>query len=373
MDEFVRNAWYPAAWSRDVARALTARRILGRRIVLYRTGMGAIVALDDACPHRLAPLSMGRLSGDAVECGYHGMTFDGTGQCTRIPGQPIIPANARVRAYPVSEKMGLAWIWMGDPALAKSSPVYDLPQYHDPGWSVQEGDALRFDCHYLNLADNLCDPAHVSFVHRSTLGNAAGEEVPVHTEKVGDDRLLTWRWIIDAPAIPLFEKFGKFSGNVDRWHYYHYTAPSTAVIDFGSAPTATGAPEGRRDNGIQIYACHFITPVDAESCIDHWLVVKNFPTDGATSQAMLEQLRIAFNEDKAILEAIHRNEKEPRSGRPIKLAIDAGAVRMRHMVEHMIETETTSASAWSGEVDTGSPPRPSATQKALERVRRDTL
>src|ERR1700730_7109914 len=93
MGEFVRNAWYPAAWSRDVAYSLTARRILGQRVVLYRTGTGAIAALEDACPHRLAPLSMGRLKGDAVECGYHGMTFDGSGQCVRIPGQPIIPPN----------------------------------------------------------------------------------------------------------------------------------------------------------------------------------------------------------------------------------------------------------------------------------------
>jgi len=342
MDEYVHNAWYPAAWSRDVVHALTPRRILGQCVVLYRTSSGAVAALEDACPHRLTPLSMGRLQGDTVECGYHGMTFDGAGRCVRIPGQPTIPALAKVRSYPVVENMGLAWIWMGDPALADPATVYDLPQYHDPSWSAVEGDALQIDCHYLNLADNLCDPAHVSFVHLSTLGSASGEEVPVHTEKQGANKLVTWRWIIDSPAIPLFQKFGRFSGNVDRWHYYHYTAPSIAVIDFGSAATGTGAPEGRRDDCVQIYACHFITPVDADTCIDHWLFVKNFPTDAATSQAMIEQFRIAFNEDKVILEAIQRSEKEPRSWRPVKLAIDAGTVRMRRIVEQMVEAETTS-------------------------------
>ena len=104
----------------------------------------------------------------------------------------------------------------------------------------------------LSLADNLCDPAHVSFVHLSTLGNAAGEDVAVHTEPEGEGKQVTWRWIIDSPAIPLFRKFGDFAGNVDRWHYYHYTAPSIAVIDFGSAATGTGAPGGNRDNCIQI-------------------------------------------------------------------------------------------------------------------------
>jgi len=120
------------------------------------------------------------------------------------------------------------------------------------------------------------------------------------------------------------------------------------VIDFGSAATGTGAPEGVRDNCIQIYACHFITPVDDDSCIDHWLFVKNFPTDEATAQAMIEQFRIAFDEDKVILEAVHRNEKEPRAWRPIRIAIDAGTVRMRRMVEQMIEAELSPVASRSG-------------------------
>jgi vanillate O-demethylase monooxygenase subunit len=347
MDGFVRNAWYPAAWSREVSRQPTQRRIVGQLVVLYRTLAGGVVALDDACPHRLAPLSMGRLKQDLIECGYHGLTFDGSGTCVRIPGQATIPPSARVRAYPLAERMGLVWIWMGDPALAEPSTIFDLPQYHDPAWSAVEGDALRIDCHYLNLADNLCDPAHVSFVHLSTLGNAASEDVPVHSEQQGD-RLVTWRWILDAPPIPLFQKFGNFIGHVDRWHYYHYTAPSTAIIDFGSAPAGTGAPEGARDNCVQIFACHFITPVDADSCIDHWLFVKNFPTDVATSQAMIEQFRTAFREDKVILEAIHRNEKEPRASRPIRIAIDASPLRMRRAVEKMIEAEQTPGRASGG-------------------------
>jgi vanillate O-demethylase monooxygenase subunit len=345
MGEYVRSAWYPAAWSRDVKRELISRRILEEDVVLYRTSAGLPAALEDTCPHRLTPLSMGRLRGDTIECGYHGMTFNCRGECVRIPGQEIIPRNAQVRSYPVVENMGFAWIWMGDPALANPSALYDLPQYHAANWSAVEGDALRIDCHYLSLADNLCDPAHVSFVHLSTLGNTEGEDVPVHSEKTGENTLVTWRWILNSPAIPLFAKFGKFSGNVDRWHYYHYTAPSIAVIDFGSALTGTGASEGARDDCVQIYACHFITPVDAGSCIDHWLFVKNFATDEATTRAMIEQFRIAFNEDKVILEAIQRKEKQPRARRPMRLAIDAAPTRMRQMVENRIKAEAASARA----------------------------
>lgn len=339
MGAFVRNAWYPAAWSRDVGRDLAHRKILGDQVVLYRLENGAVAALEDICPHRFAPLSMGKLKGDAIECGYHGMTFDCSGRCVRIPGQDIIPATAKIRSYPIRENMGLAWIWMGDPALAATTPTYDLPEYHDRRWSAVEGDALAIGCHYLSLADNLCDPAHVSFVHLSTLGSAASEDIPVQFEKKGDDRLLTWRWIMDSPAIPLFQKFGKFTSNVDRWHYYHYHAPSIAVIDFGSAPTGTGAQDGRRDNCVQIFACHFITPVDDRSCIDHWLYVKNFDSDEAMTKAMSDQFRVAFNEDKEILEAIQKNEDCAPGRRPIRLAIDASPINMRRMIDRMLDAE----------------------------------
>lgn len=337
---YVRDAWYPAAWSRDITTKPKQQRLLGQLVALYRGEEGSVFAVEDACPHRLAPLSLGRVRGSAIECGYHGLQFDGvTGRCIRIPGQQRIPQTARVTAFPVVEKMGLVWIWMGNPALADPKNIYDLPQYSDPAWSAVEGDALHIGCNYLNLADNLCDPAHVNFVHLSTLGSASGEEVPIHTEKLSDDHLVTWRWINDAPAISLFQKFGNFTGNVDRWHYYHYHAPSIAVIDFGSAETGTGAPEGRRDNCIQIYACHFITPVDETHCIDHWLHVKNFQADEETNRRLSDQFRIAFQEDKDILEAIQVNEFEKRPRGPLRIAIDTGAIRMRQMVGKMIGAE----------------------------------
>ncbi len=175
-------------------------------------------------------------------------------------------------------------------------------------------------------------------MHLSTLGNEASEGVPVQFEQQ-DDKLVTWRWIVDAPAIPLFQTFGNFKGHVDRWHYYHYHAPSIAVIDFGSAATGTGAPEGRRDDCIQIYACHFITPVDENRCIDHWLHVKNFQADEAINRALSAEFRVAFNEDKAILEAIQRNEQRLDGWKRVHLAIDGAPVRMRRMVDKLIEAE----------------------------------
>jgi len=352
MAAYVLNTWYPVAWSREVDAQLVRRRVVEKDLVLYRNASGRVVAHLDMCPHRMLPLSLGRLKKmpdgqDALECGYHGMTFDSHGVCIRIPGQRIV-GNPCVQTFPVHEHMGLVWLWPGRPELADTTRVFDLPQYHHPHWSAVEGDALQINCFYLNLADNLCDPAHVSFVHASTLGSPAGEEVPVQFAPT-DSGLVTWRWIVDAPAIPLFQKFGRFKGHVDRWHYYHYHAPSIAVIDFGSATTGTldtrRAPQAQARTGvqpgdcIQIYACHFMTPVDENTTIDHWLHVKNFLADEATNQKLSDQFRIAFAEDKVILEAIHANERRHINPHPVRLAIDAAPLRMRKYVQALIDNE----------------------------------
>ncbi|MEQ8346831.1 MAG: aromatic ring-hydroxylating dioxygenase subunit alpha [Sneathiellaceae bacterium] len=337
---FLRNAWYPLCWSDEVAGvALKPCMILGERVVLYRKGDGGIAALEDICPHKFLPLSMGRRKGDQIECGYHGMTFDCSGRCTVIPGQPVVPATARVRAYPVADRLGLVWIWMGDPAKADEGSLTDLPQYHDPAWKAVHGASLFNAANYLNLIDNLLDPSHVTFVHGSTLATPGGRDVPVQCERQGDG-ITVWRWILDSPPIPVFAKTGHFKGNADRWHYYMFTPPSNCVIDFGSGEPGA-LTEETRSQGLQIFACHFITPVDETSCIDHWLHVRNFRIDDTALDAQLNaDLAGAFNEDKAILEAIQQQEARYPERRQMKLAIDGGPNRMRMVMRRLMEAET---------------------------------
>lgn len=332
---FAYDAWYPLAWSRDIGRQLASRRVLEEDLVVFRTEDGQVAALDDVCPHRLAPLSLGTLRGDAVECGYHGLTFDCSGHCVAAPGMPRPPSSAQVRSYPTAESVGMVWVWMGDAAKADRSQVFHLPQYDDPAFSVVQGDALPVRANYLSLADNLCDPTHVVYVHKSTLASAGREETRVQHERQGN-KVVTWRWVIDGPLIPVFEGLKDFGGsNVDRWHYYHYHAPCIAVIDFGSARTGTGAPEGNREDCIQMFACHFITPIDHHSCMQHWLCLKNSPADPQVDARLLASLRMAFNEDKRVLEAIQRNEDKPREWKRINLALDASSIKMRRIVEEM--------------------------------------
>ena len=124
---FPLNAWYAAAWDHEVGRNLLAKTIAGRPIVIYRTTKGRAVALADACWHRLAPLSMGKLRGeDEIMCGYHGICYDADGRATFMPAQETINPSATVHSYPVVERYRYVWVWTGDPALADPDLVPDL-------------------------------------------------------------------------------------------------------------------------------------------------------------------------------------------------------------------------------------------------------
>ena len=340
---FVRNAWYVAGWSKTFGRALTPLTIMDEDIVIYRTEAGEPVALTDECPHKRLPLSKGRLKGDAVECGYHGMTFGCDGKCVRIPGQSNLPASAWVRAYPLHERHGILWIWMGEAEKANPALVFDMAEFTDPKWAPHLGEALQLECNYLPVADNLCDPAHVSFVHPTTLGNPACEDVPIDCERQGRT-VITWRWIRDAPPVGFFKAFGNFAGNVDRWHYYYLHAPNVAVIDFGSAATEDAIGEEERDKGVRLFALHFLTPVSETRTVDHWMHLRNIALDDEDMGArMNEQFRIAFAEDKEILEAIQAREAKPPARRPVRIAIDRGPNHLRRIIADMAAEEGGSA------------------------------
>jgi phenylpropionate dioxygenase-like ring-hydroxylating dioxygenase large terminal subunit len=145
---FVRNAWYVAGWAHDLTTEPLAETILSENVVLWRGEDGKPRAAENVCPHRFLPLSQGRVRGNDLQCGYHGLTFDGAGTCIDAPTQDAPPANCQIRSYPVHENMGMIWIWMGDPALADTADIYDLPEYHQDGWGVGYGDALDVDAHY---------------------------------------------------------------------------------------------------------------------------------------------------------------------------------------------------------------------------------
>lgn len=348
---FIRNCWYCAGWSTQFERSLTTRRMLGEDLVFFRSEDGVLHVLHDACPHRFLPLSRGRLIGDSLQCGYHGMTFDGAGACVRVPGQSNVPANAKVRSYPVEERRGVVWVWMGQVGKEDASKIFDLPEFDDPSWAAHHGDALDIKANYLSVAENLCDPAHVSFVHPTTLGNAASENVPVETRREEGpmgEVIVTWRWIRDGEPIGFFKNFGGFTGNVDRWHYYYMHAPNIAAIDFGSAATEAALPEEARSKGVRIWALHFLTPVDEDRTVDYWMHIRNAATDvPGVEERMDAMFRTAFDEDKEILESMQAREtaltnRDGEPPAPLRIAIDLGPNLYRKAIERLTALETSS-------------------------------
>ena len=343
--DYVRNAWTVAAWAREVGRGLTRIIIMEEPIVLFRATDGGVVAFEDRCPHKLLPLSKGKLIGDTVQCGYHGMTFGRDGRCVRIPGQDNLPDSAYVRTYPVHQQHDIVWIWMGDPEKADPADIFSLPEFDDPAWRAHQGDALYLKSNYLNVAENLVDPSHVSFVHPTTLGNPESEDVPVHVDTSGAV-LAAWRWIRNAPPVGFFQSFGGFTGHVDRWHYYYLHMPSVAVIDFGSADTALGIPEDRRQDGVRVFAIHLLTPVSETETIDRWMHLRNVRIDDpSVGESMDAMFRIAFAEDKEILEAIQEEELRPITRRPVRLGIDKAPNIYRLRIKRLAEAERQQGAA----------------------------
>ena len=309
MSSFIKNAWYVAAWSRDIGRQLTSRTILGENIVLYRREDGAPVALIDRCPHKLAPLSLGELKGDMLVCGYHGLTFDCSGRCVRIPGQENIPPGAVVRSFPLTERYGAVWIWMGAADSADPDKIVEVPHYREPGWGLVDGQYLHFRTHYLNITDNLVDPAHTTYVHKSTIGNAAAEDVGVKVEQ-GDGHVLAHRWVRNAEPVALVKKMADFKGPTDRWQYYYLHMPSVSCVDFGTFDAGTEPTEENKDRGLRSFSFNFLTPETESTTHYFWLHVRNYhPDDRQIDQDVIELMTLTFNEDAAILARIQQEQE----------------------------------------------------------------
>ena len=336
---FLKNAWYVAAWDKDLTQSLLPLTILGEQIVLYRKIDGTLVALEDACPHRKLPLSMGRLLGDEVECGYHGLTFDCAGTCVRAPGAERIPSAARVRSYPLAQRYGLVWIWMGKPHEADAANIVQVEEWGDTTWGMNRGDAMTVDCNYLYITDNLLDPSHVAWVHRSSFGNAACEAEPLRTE-VGDAGVTVSRWMRDVDVAPFYAQFVKFSGRCDRKQQYEVRFPANAVIKAVFTPAGTGGDDASvHEKVFLMNSYNFMTPIDESHTRYHWFQMRNFdPDDEKVSRQFDEDVRHAFEEDRAILTAVHKSMSNRRTPN-IDLAIDSGPLRFRRAMAQLVERE----------------------------------
>jgi phenylpropionate dioxygenase-like ring-hydroxylating dioxygenase large terminal subunit len=336
---FVKNAWYVAGWSHEVGREPVERWITGDPIVLFRTEDGRAVAMEDRCPHRLAPLSKGKLVGDAIQCGYHGMTYGPDGGCVRLPGQKVIPKAAKVRTYPLVDKFGWLWIWMGDPTAADETQIPDFFWLDHPEWKPVCG-TLHCKSNYFLLIDNLLDLSHEAFLHASTIGNAAVAEATWETEAT-DATVQIRRRMPDCPPPPLFKKARDFPGNIDRTQVIDFTPPCYVVVD------ARGVPAGTNDmeNGIEWRVINALVPEFEGSTYYYWAVSRHFAQDNAELDDLMYKGTVhTFGEDIEMTEAQQKRMSHPTADpKYITIKADAGPIAARKIISRMVEAERQAA------------------------------
>lgn len=340
--QFIRNAWYVAAWSKEVGRQLLARRILDEPVLLYRKNDGTPVALLDRCAHKLAPLSMGRLVDDVVQCGYHGMEYDCSGQCVRVPGQDKIPKTAKVRSFPLVERYNAVWIWTGNPALADPEKIMVIEHYGEPGWKVLDGGYQYHEASYVNIADNLMDPAHTTFVHGRTIGMPAASEVPVEVEE-SDIHVCAHRWSNNIDPIPSDRKIAQFSGRVDRRQSYNYFPPGISRVDAVTIPTGQEHSEEVIARGIRTAGYKFLTPESEHRTHFFWMQLRNFDVPEYKMADYISAQDTTFQEDNVVLSSIQREQAATGVVQQTWIAIDEAPTKMRRMLQRMLDAERAQA------------------------------
>jgi vanillate O-demethylase monooxygenase subunit len=296
--------------------------------------------LFDRCPHRFAPLSAGRLIGDDIQCGYHGLKFDCSGACVSNPHGPI-PRAATVTPYGVAERYGILWIWMGDSSMADPATIPDLSQPYAAPQSSQSRGYLPTKCNYQLIVDNVADLSHTDFLHPVSLGGVFSKTKP-KVEEQGDSVRITWQ-SENSAALPVYDMFMPTPGQpVDlstevRWH-----APGVMPLNIYCSPT--GRP---REEGIGTHNVHIVTP-ETEGSSHYWFwLTRNYrPHDAAMTGKRQEIMFGVFTyEDKPMLEAQQRRlgSMELMELKPVQLVIDAGSMRIRRILDRLIHAEQAGA------------------------------
>lgn len=341
---FIRNCWYVAAWDHEVsAEGMLARTLLNQPVLLYRDTSGRIVALEDRCCHRAAPLHLGRKEGDCVRCMYHGLRFDPSGACVEIPGQERIPPQTRVRSYPVEERNRLIWIWMGDPERADANTIVPYPWHDSPDWRMKPG-YLHYQANYQLIIDNLLDFTHLAWVHPNTLGtdSAAALKPAIERDLDGVGTLSIARWYLNDEMPNMHKAIATFEGKVDRWQIYQWSPPALLRMDAGSAPTGTGAPDGHRvPEALQFRHTSIQTPETATTSHYWFCQARNFRLDDdALTERIFDSVMVAFEEDRAMIEGQQKIISLSPDRPMIPIGADAGLNQARWLVDRLIKAET---------------------------------
>jgi vanillate O-demethylase monooxygenase subunit len=335
---FLQNYWYAIAWATEVGRTPFARTVCNEPIVLYRTQAGEAIAMEDRCCHRRLPLHMGKVVDDNLQCHYHGLTFDRSGRCVKVPGQSLVPPSARVRTYPVRERHGLLWIFLGRLELADDDAIPDYHWITDPEWGAK-GAHFNVKAHYLLIVENLLDLTHLAFVHSTTIGNAAVVESAEVQFVRGPSTVDVRRIMKNCAPPPTYVRAAGFAGAIDRWQFINFAPPGFVRLETG------GCDAGREGDAaatrITLRNLNIVTPETESSSHYFWAQCHDFDAHNSKLTAMIfEDVRLAFLQDVEVFEAQQRCIDMQPNAPEIDVNGDAGGLQARRIVRELMDRQS---------------------------------
>lgn len=331
---YPRNCWWVAAFSDEVGEALLGRWLLDTPVLLFRRADGTPAAIENRCPHRGAPLSMGCRKGDTVQCGYHGFTFDAEGNCIDVPSMKAPLKAAAIRAFPLVEQPPYVWIWLGDPNAVEGAPPL-LEWAGEPGFAEIHG-RMDIAANYMLLKENVLDLTHFGYVHASTFKITDWVDPPRFT--TADDSTGYHQSFRESPLPPVFtEPLGLPPGTpYDRENYGRFVTPALQVAAVDLIDPATKALTGR------FRVAHATTPVDAGHMLYFWVAVRDYGVAPDQMAALDAITQIGFAEDEAMIEAIQAmQDRDPRGAQAPEFSVkmDTAGIAARRIVQRWMERE----------------------------------
>jgi vanillate O-demethylase monooxygenase subunit len=354
---FVRNIWYVVGWAGEFeGSGPFSRCIIDEPVVLYRKGNGALVALQDRCAHRWAPLSLGRVEGDHLRCMYHGVKYGVDGQCVEMLGQDRIPKTLCVRSYPVVERHRFVWIWLGNPAVADTSLIPDLGIL-DQDWRRFYSGSLQYEAHYSLINDNLADLSHIAVLHEKsggrTVGSAAADSqltpyVSGGAEAKPLDRgIRVEAWVGPAQRSILLPR--KIPGG-DIWTRTDFLAPGTLVsitqmYPYGTAEKCKGLPPGPEQRMLgDIMSIQAVTPVAPRKTKYFFsLGPRVADAEKEESDGLWQIMLETFAEDLQMIQAQQKVIDDHPGHRMAGIAADRGLILFRNVMKSLLAAESPGA------------------------------
>ena len=341
-----KNTWYVACTPDELSEKPLGRQICGERMVFFRGAEGVVQALEDFCPHRGAPLSLGFVRDGQLVCGYHGLTLGCDGRAVSMPGQRVggFPAT---RAFAVIERYGFIWVWPGDQDKADTAVLHPLAWAESPDW-VYGGGRFHIQCDYRLMVDNLMDLTHETYVHATSIGQKEIDEAPVKTEMAGEE-VVTSRHMQNISAPPFWAMAMRAAGlpddaPVDRWQICRFSLPSHVMIEVGVALEGKGGYAADHDVKVSSVVVDFITPETETSHWYFWGMARSFMIeDTALTETIRQGQHKIFSEDLEMLERQQLNLDRYPERKLLKLNIDAGGVRSRMLIDKAIAREVVDA------------------------------